>query len=421
MRKLSVWRNLGLVAAAAGIWAVVAFSQTSDKKDAQAPAIRSAKVTTGPIERTVRVTGSTAPRDYVTIAAPMMRGPDSGRALVLMYLVPSGKIVKKGEVIGQIDGTSLKDHIDDLDSQIVQATADVKKRKAEQAIDWENMQQTLRQAKSDWDKAKLDEGASEIRMPIDAEVLKLATEEAEARYKELQGDLKTKQESYRAELRILDITRERHLRHRNRHKHDHEKFTIRAPMDGLAVMNTIWRTGEYVQIGEGDQLSPGQSFMKVVNPGTMQVEATVSQVTVDDLRIGQRAEVYFDAFPGMRFHAKVYSLGAMATGGWRQNYYLRTLPIRLQIEGADPRVIPDLSTSADIILERKENATLVPLEAIQNQNGKSMVYVWRDGHWTPREVKLGISSNTHASAVEGLRAGEEVALDPAAAGSQKIS
>ncbi len=51
------------------------------------------------------------------------------------------------------------------------------------------MQQDLRVAKADWDKAKLDAGASEIRTTIDAEILKLSVEEAAATYKEKLADL----------------------------------------------------------------------------------------------------------------------------------------------------------------------------------------------------------------------------------------
>ena len=71
MRKLSVWKNLGLVAAAAGIWAVVAFSQTPEKKDGLAQTIRTAKVTAGPIERTVVVRGLGERRGTATAAAAL--------------------------------------------------------------------------------------------------------------------------------------------------------------------------------------------------------------------------------------------------------------------------------------------------------------------------------------------------------------
>jgi len=52
------------------------------------------------------------------------------------------------DLIAQIDAQSIKDHVDDLTALVVQADADIKKRKAEQAIEIENLQQTLRAAKA---------------------------------------------------------------------------------------------------------------------------------------------------------------------------------------------------------------------------------------------------------------------------------
>src|ERR1700674_2861537 len=46
-------------------------------------AIRTAKVFTGSLDRILRVTGTTEARNFASITVPMMRGPDSGRNLIL--------------------------------------------------------------------------------------------------------------------------------------------------------------------------------------------------------------------------------------------------------------------------------------------------------------------------------------------------
>jgi len=110
--------------------------------------VRTAKVIAGPFQRVLRVTGTTAARNFATVTAPMMRGPDSGRNLVLVELVPAGSIVKKGDLVADIDAQPIKDHVDDLDVLVHQAEGDVTKRKAEQAIEMENLRQTVRAAKA---------------------------------------------------------------------------------------------------------------------------------------------------------------------------------------------------------------------------------------------------------------------------------
>jgi HlyD family secretion protein len=372
--------------------------------------VRTAKVFVGPLERVLRISGVTSARNFASIVAPMMRGPDSGRDLVLMKLVAAGSVVKKDALLADIDAQPIKDHVDDLQALIVQANADIKQRKAEQAIEMENLRQSVVAAKADLDKATLDKGAAAIRMPIDKELLELSVEEAEATYKQLQIELATMAESQRSEIRILEFTRDRHARHRDRHLRDITKFTVRAPIGGLAVMDSIWRSGEYGQIQEGDQISPGQPFLKVVDTNSMQVDAHINQAESELVRIGQPAQVSFDAFPGLRLNGKVRSVGAMGVGGWDENYFLRTIPVVISIQGKDSRVIPDLSASGDILLGQKENALLAPREAVLSEGGKQVVYVKQGAGFSPREVRVGESNNTQVEILAGLRAGDEIAL-----------
>ena len=87
-------------------------------------------------------------------------------------------------------------------------------------------------------------------------------------------EIKIQQDAQAAEIRILELTRDRHQRHRDRHRVDVERFKIYSPMGGLVVMQSIWRGGEMGQVQVGDQVSPGQLFMKIVDTSSMQLEAT---------------------------------------------------------------------------------------------------------------------------------------------------
>lgn len=404
-------------------WAVVAgvvlvaayvfsFVREANRPQAKAAAvIRTATISTGVVKREVRLTGQTTARNFASITVPIMRGPDSGRELILVELAPAGSLVKKGQLIAQLDTQAAKDHVDDVQSTVSQAATDVKKRLAEQAIDWETLQQSLRAAKAEWEQAKLDYSAAEVRTVIDRELLRLDVEEAEARYKELQSELENTRREQRAEIRVLEITKERHEAHRDRHAGDMKRLTFIAPMGGLVVMQTFYRGGEMSQIQKGDQVGPGQTFMKIVDTSTMQVEAEVNQSEANLLRVGQKATIALDAFPGVEFPGHVYSIGAMGVQGWRENYYIRNVPVRVALDRFDARVIPDLSAAAAIAVQRQDNALLSPLEAVHVEDGKHIVYVRKGDRFEKREVRLGLRNNTHAAVLDGLNAGEVVALD----------
>jgi HlyD family secretion protein len=403
------WRIVAAVVLGVAAIAYLLWPATAKKPSVQTT-VRTAKVAVGSFERVLRLTGNTAARNFASITAPMMRGPDSGRNLVLIKLAAAGSIVKKGDLVADIDAQPLRDHVDDLDSDVRQANADVKKRKAEQSIELENLKQTLRTAQATWDKAKLDSNAAEIRTAIDKELLQLGVDEAEAQYNELKNEISETEAKNRAEIKVLEYTSVRHARHRDRHKNDIEKFTMRAPIGGLVVMQTLWRQGDMGQVQQGDQVSPGQPFMKIVDTSSMQVEARVNQVESEGLRIGHKARINFDAFPTLQLNGKVHNVGAMGVGGWREQYYLRTIPVVISIEGADNRVIPDLSASADVVLEQKENALVAPLDAVLSEGGKHVVYTRQGDRFLSREVRIGGRNNTQVEILAGLNAGDEIAL-----------
>ena len=397
-----------IAAVAAGAWLLR--PHKNQQTATQAAAMRTYKVVPATFERTIRVAGSTSARNFANIVAPMMRGPDAGRALVLISLAKSGALIKKGDVVAEIDPQGIKDHADDVNALVVQAEGDVRKRIADQAIEAERLQQNLRQDKAALDKAKLDFAAQEIRTSIDQELLKLSVEEAEATYKEAQQEVQILKASHAAQIRILELTRDRHARHRDRHLVDVERFKIVSPMGGLVVMQSIWRGGDMGQVQVGDQVAPGQLFMKIVDTNNMQLEAMVNQVESEDIRIGQQAEVHFDAFPDLKMKGHVYSIGALAVSGWRQNYFIRTIPVNIAIQSSDPRLIPDLSASANVDIETRQNTLAIPQEAVFGELGKPTVYVKQGTQFVARQVQLGPKNNTQVAVVSGLKTGDEVAL-----------
>jgi len=100
----------------------------------------------------------------------------------------------------------------------------------------------------------------------------------------------------------------------------------------------------------------------------------------------------------------------MGVGGWRENYYIRNIPVRVTIQNADARIIPDLSASADVSLGRKECVLVAPLAAVESEGGKTIVFVKQQDRFIPRQVEVGARNYTQVEILGGLSAGDEVAL-----------
>jgi HlyD family secretion protein len=412
--KRPAWVTFAVLAAliVGGIAVWQYFAQRAERQSAAAAVpVRTVPVVQGNLDVTLRVSGSIAARQYMNVTAPRMTGPESERPLLLMKLASTGSMVKKGDVVALIDGQAMQDHIDDVHSTVLQSEADLRKRVAEQKIEVENLAQTVRVAKAELDKLNVDARALEVRTPIDRELIQISAEEAAARYKQLTEEVTLKRVSQTSEAKILDFTRERHSRHRDRHKKDLTRFTISSPMDGMAVVQTVWRSGEFTAITEGDQTFPGQLLMKVVNPNDMHVEASVSQADVTRIRLGQSAKIQLDAFPGLELAGKVDAIGALAIGGFRQNAYIRSVPVRIRVDGSNPKVIPDLSASADILLSQTKDASIIPLSAVKQKGDELYVYVRDAKGFTRRDIQLGPQNQTHATVLAGVSVGEELALN----------
>jgi multidrug efflux pump subunit AcrA (membrane-fusion protein) len=148
----------------------------------------------------------------------------------------------------------------------------------------------------------------------------------------------------------------------------------------------------------------------VVDLSSLQVDGSINQSDAELVHLGQKAVVHFDAYPGIQVGGTVEAVGMMAGYNRRPNYYVRSVPVRIAIQGTDPRVLPDLTANADVVIAEQDNALLIPREAVQETGGKSIVMVKQGDNIAPREVTLGAFSNTQVSVISGLQEGDEIAI-----------
>ena len=179
----------------------------------------------------------------------------------------------------------------------------------------------------------------------------------------------------------------------------------------MVVIGSVALNGELRQIREGDQVSPGQPILYVVDSGSMVLEGNVNQVDAERLRMGMRATIRLDAYPEWKSSGTVIGVGAMAKASAFRRSYFGEIPVRLRIEGRDPVLLPDLTGSADVMLNAESNVLLAPRPAVFTDNAKSFVFV-RDGDsWTRREIVTGLGNATHVAVRGGLQPGEKVAVE----------
>jgi hypothetical protein len=111
-----------------------------------------------------------------------------------------------------------------------------------------------------------------------------------------------------------------------------ESMELKSPIDGVVVLNTIWKQGKMGQVQDGDQVQAGVTFMQVVDPSSMQVRASVNQEDFLSLRFGDAAQIHLDAYPDLVFPGKLVEMAPIARGGDFSNK-LRSFAVVFSIRG----------------------------------------------------------------------------------------
>jgi biotin carboxyl carrier protein len=370
------------------------------------------------LERTLRVTGSTEVAYGVMLRAPYLRGARSRGGprdfdLILTQLAEPGKKVKEGDVVAVFDNVNMRNRLDDLDAERVNLDGQLKRLFADQAATREAHDQQIRSTRAAMQQASLDLQTAPVRSEIQAQALKLALDEAKATYQALRRETPDFMAGQTAERRTLELQLERLTVETRRAKQNVDHLTVTAPIGGMLVSQQIYRGGSFNEIRAGDELRSGQPYLRIVDVHSMVVEAAASQTDAAELRVDAPARIAFDAFPGLKLPGKVRSVGAMATNrNWRAQY-VAEIPLKIEIEGADPRIIPSLSASADLVYATAKAAAIVPLEAVfhEGPDEQPCAYVETASGWERRELELGLTNHLEAAVESGLAEGERVALE----------
>lgn len=394
---------------------------------------RTVNASTGEFRQTLRVGGSIRAEEFAAIRAPQIRtgsrGGGGGGAMTLISMAEAGSFVRKGDVVAEFDRQTQQQQIDDQEASVVQAQAAMKVREANLMIELETKRQERVAAKSEYEKAKLDLRTAPVKSEIEAEVLRNLMQEAEATYQQLEQEVKMLEQAHQAALRQVEIDLEQEEVDLKRAEFNVRRMLLESPIDGAVVHETVFNGGTFAQVADGDEVRPGSMFMQIVNPASMVLEGQVNQADSQKVRIGQRAEVRLDAYPGEVFEGIVSSVSAMAgagssSGRFRSGTgdYVRQIAVTIDILDQDSRIIPDLSASADVILDAQENVVTAPREALDRDGDEYFVWV-RSGSLEAqkRPVQLGQFNDTHAVVLDGLAGDEtlEVRIENSAGMSQR--
>ncbi|VTR93135.1 rnd family efflux transporter mfp subunit : RND family efflux transporter, MFP subunit OS=Singulisphaera acidiphila (strain ATCC BAA-1392 / DSM 18658 / VKM B-2454 / MOB10) GN=Sinac_5744 PE=4 SV=1: HlyD_2 [Gemmata massiliana] len=245
------------------------------------------------------------------------------------------------------------------------------------------------------------------------------TTELEAKAKDTIRDLERTIKSQAAatekatnEVSAARKTAELEKRQLGRLKEQLGKCEVKAPGSGIVIyFKRIW--DESSRIRPGAQVFFQQPIFNLPDLGRMNVKMKVHESVVKKVRPGLQTTMKIDALPGHVLHGKVVSVATLAQGDdWRGSGVKEyETVVSIADLPTDSGLRPGMSAEVKILAKTIPGALTVPVQSVTESGGRHVCYVVTGADIERREVTIGDGSDQLVQVLEGLSAGERVALD----------
>ena len=172
-----------------------------------------------------------------------------------------------------------------------------------------------------------------------------------------------------------------------------DKMTLRAPFSGRIGLR---------EVSVGDYVSIGQDLVTLVRMDPIEVDFSVPEGALPQLRQGQSISITVDAFPGETFGGKVVAIAPVIDPN------SRSVQLRAQIANPDARLRPGQFAKLTLDTSTGGDAILVPEQALMQEGETRFVFTVVDGKAVRTEVTTGRRVPGKVQVLDGLQAGDVV-------------
>jgi RND family efflux transporter MFP subunit len=322
----------------------------------------------------LNASGYITPRVRATVAAKIT-------ARVEEVLTDEGMHVKQGQVLARLDDS-------DAQRRLLSARADRDATSAQMAdlkVNLINADKQLVRTKG------LFSGGVSSQEALDRD--QTAVDSLKARI------ASTEEQVYAADARIKIALQ------------DMDNCIVRAPFTGIVVSKDA-QVGEMVS-----PVSAGGGFTRtgiatIVDMNSLEGEVDVNESYIARVKQGQSVISVLDAYPDWQIPGHVRTVIPTAD---RQK---ATVKVRISFDKLDPRILPDMGVKVTFLGDEPAKNTapvlLVPSDAVQDDAGKKIVFLYKDGHVERRAVNVGNPRDTNVEVLAGLHDGDQVVVKGAA-------
>jgi HlyD family secretion protein len=392
------------------------------KSEAEIPVVR---VTREPVEAKIYLMGELGPSRSAMIVAP-----PAGSVLQIVSIARTGTMVKQGDIVVQFDPSEQEYNLEQSKSQLEEAEQQIRKMKADQAVRVAQERVTLLKAQYDVKRAEFKVKGNELLSAIEARKNVIALEEAKRKLEQLQRDIKSHADSDTADLIVQNVARTKAMMGMKLAQQFIDNMTVRAPVSGVVVVvrsiQSLISAGGNISISSdedipeyrpGSQAYPGSPVAQIQDVEQMELTSKVIETDRANIESGQSIEVIADSRPLKTYKGKLKSIAQSASNPSYEGTYVdylegmstRSFGAVFEVETHGDSISMGVTARVTITGKDVRDALSLPRQALQQKEGKTVVYV-RDGkRWESRDVHVKYLTESRA-VIEGLPEGTEVAL-----------
>ncbi len=294
------------------------------KQEGKVTAVTVEKATIRTVTQTVTATGKIQPEVEVKIAPEV-----AGEVIELPF--KEGDAVKKGELLVRIKPDNYRFQVEQQEANLAATRAAAVQSRAQLL----KVQEDFRRSE-DLFRRDLISDADYLAARTNLEVAEANLASAEAQIRRAEGLL-------------------------NQARDQLQKTTIFAPMDGIIsarsteVGERVASTGQY----------GGAEVMRLADLDNMEVRVNVNENDVVNVKLGDRARISIDAYPGRTFLGEVREIASSAkTEGLNTQQEVTNFQVKIRIADKSERLRPGMSANADIETKTVADVVTVPIQSV---------------------------------------------------------
>lgn len=383
---------------ALGLLAAILVSCSSASGDADSTEPETITVGRGSLTSTVTAIGSVVPRAQVSHAFGV-----TGR--VAEVLVQVGDRVQAGETLARLDTGELALQVQSAEAVRSAAQAQLDQLRAgarpeEIAVARANLdaaEARLAAAEDDLSELQEDDRATDTQMraaETNVTILEAQRDAARAQ-RDLLLNGSTLAELAAAEAQLAQA--------------DAALAAAHLALGQAELTSAIAGLVARVDVSRGQLVIPQTPVIAVIDDSYYQVEVDVDETDISAVEMGQEVGLTLDAFLGQRLTGRVTAIAPTAT----LDLGVVSYRVTIKIEGDEFPLRAGLTTSAEIIQARRDDALLIPNLAIAVDESSGQIYVNRKtaGGEERVAIEIGMSSDIFSEVLSGLQEGDQIVVN----------